>query len=299
MRIGIDLGGTKTEAILMDPEGVERARLRVASPRGDYAATCAAIADLVARLEAEAGTRPPVGIGMPGAISPATGLVKNANSTWLIGRPFERDLTARLGDRVRIANDADCFTLSEATDGAGAGHDVVFGVIAGTGVGGGLAVRGELVRGPNAITGEWGHTPLPWPADGERPGPACYCGRHGCIETWCSGPGLAADHVRVTGRTQTPEEIAAAATRGDAEAAATLDRHADRMARGLAVVIDVLDPGAVVLGGGLSDLAGLPDAIAARLPAHVFSDTVETRILRNRHGAASGVRGAAWLWPAP
>lgn len=299
MRIGIDLGGTKTEAILLTAQGTIAERIRMASPRGDYTATLDMITALVARLDAVAGQPCPVGIGMPGAISPATGLVKNANSTWLIGHPLARDLEARLGARVRIANDADCFTLSEAVDGAGAGHETVFGVIAGTGVGGGIAVHGRVLSGPNAITGEWGHMPLPWPEADEHPGPSCYCGRHGCIETWCSGPGLARDHARISGRELSAREIAAAAADGDAQARATLARHAGRMARGLAVVVNILDPGVIVLGGGLSEIAGLPEAIAARLPEHVFSDTVATPVVRNRHGAASGVRGAAWLWPPP
>lgn len=298
MRIGIDLGGTKTEAILMDADGCERHRRRIASPRDDYAATLACLEALVGEMDREAGSACPVGIGMPGALSPETGLVKNANSTWLIGKPFLRDLEHRLGARVRLANDADCFALSEAKDGAGADARSVFGVILGTGVGGGIVVDEKLLTGPNAIAGEWGHTPLPWADASERPGPACYCGRHGCIETWCSGPGLAADHARTTGTTMTAEAIAEDAARGTADARATLDRHASRLARGLAVVIDILDPEVIVLGGGLSDMRGLPGRVAAEIPRHVFSDSVRTRIERHRHGASGGVRGAAWLWPA-
>jgi fructokinase len=299
MRIGIDLGGTKTEAMLMGPDGADLMRLREETPTGDYAATLALIGQLVSTLDSEAGTPCPVGIGMPGAISPATGVVKNANSTWLIGQPFLHHLEEKLGTRVRLANDADCFALSEATDGAGRGAASVFGIILGTGVGGGLVVNGRLVSGPNAISGEWGHNPLPWPQAHELPGPQCYCGKHGCIESWCSGPGLSADHLRVTRHKLKPENILLAAQTGNPEAKATLDRYADRLARSLASVVNVVDPHAIVLGGGLSHLDYLYDAVPALLPQYVFSDNVVTPVRRNLHGASSGIRGAAWLWPSP
>lgn len=298
MRIGIDLGGTKIEAIALDNEGNERARKRIASPRGDYAATIAAIRDLVAALETETGEQGTIGIGMPGAISPATGLVKNANSTWLIGHPFGRDLEAALGREVRLANDADCFALSEAADGAAAGAKSVFGVILGTGVGGGIVVNGTLVSGPNAIAGEWGHNSLPFVLPDEMPGPDCYCGKKGCIESWLSGPGFAADYMLDTREALSPEAIVAAAEGGDRPARLALRRYADRLARALAHVINILDPHAIVLGGGMSNIAALYDEVPSRWGAYVFSDTVSTPLLRHKHGDASGVRGAAWLWPA-
>jgi fructokinase len=293
MRIGIDVGGTKIEAAALDRQGALQGRRRIPTPRGDYDATLDAIAGLVRTLDAELGAKPPVGLGIPGALSPATGLVKGANSTWLIDRPLDRDLEARLGRPVRIANDANCFALSEAVDGAGAGARVVFGVILGTGVGGGIAVDGRVLTGRNAIAGEWGHNPLPWPADDERPGPACYCGKRGCLETFLSGPGLARD-----AGAPDAEQVATRAANGDAAAEAALDRYEDRLARGLAGVINILDPDVVVLGGGLSNLARLPSAVARRLPAHVFSDRVDTRVVAAAHGDSGGVRGAAWLWPA-
>lgn len=298
MRIGIDLGGTKTEAMLMAADGTEVTRLRIPTPAEDYASTLDAIASLVAQLDDIAGTPCPVGIGMPGAVSPQTGLVKNANSTWLIGQPFQQHLEQRLGARIRLANDADCFTLSEASDGAGANHATVFGVILGTGVGGGFSVNKALISGPNAISGEWGHTPLPWPHLSETPGPACYCGKFGCVEAWCSGPGLAADHLRVTGHALKPENIVLAAATGNTDAKATLDRHTTRLARALAVVVNILDPHAIVLGGGLSELDHLYTNLPDEMAPHVFSDTVVTPILKNQHGASGGIRGAAWLWPA-
>jgi fructokinase len=299
LRIGIDLGGTKIEGIALDPSGVERARHRVATPRGDYQATILAIRDLVACIEADVGVPSPasVGIGMPGIVSPATGRVKNANSTWLIGRPFDQDLAQALGRPVRVENDANCFALSEATDGAGTGAAVVFGVIVGTGTGGGVVVHGRLVTGCNAIAGEWGHNPLPWPDADEWPGPACYCGRTGCIETFLSGPGLAADHAR---RTQEPLDADAIATRaaaGDPAAQATLTRHAHRFAKALAGIINMLDPDVIVLGGGVSNLPNLHTAIPESWPPFVFSDQVATRVVPAKHGDSSGVRGAARLWP--
>jgi fructokinase len=295
VRIGIDLGGTKIEAIALDEEGHERFRHRMPTPRGSYDGTVEAVASLVARAEAIVGSSS-VGIGMPGVISPATGLVKNANSTWLNGRPLAEDLASRLGRQVRLANDANCFALSEATDGAAAGQTVVFGVILGTGVGGGLVVCGRVVTGANAIAGEWGHNALPWPELDERPGPACYCGRHGCIETFLSGPGLSSDHLKQTGVTMDAAAIVAAAARGDSAAEATVARYEDRLARGLASIINVLDPDAIVLGGGLSNIAQLYERVPRRWERYIFSDTVVTRLVRASHGDASGVRGAAWLW---
>jgi fructokinase len=296
MRIGIDLGGTKIEGIALGGDGRELARRRVDTPR-DYAGTLDALAELVAHLDGAAGARGTVGIGIPGAITPA-GVVKNANSTWLIGHPLGRDLEARFGRPVRVMNDANCFALSEAADGAGAGAAVVFGVILGTGVGGGVVVDGRCLVGPNLVAGEWGHNPLPWPTDDERPGPACYCGRSGCIETFLSGPGLARDHEAHTGQTMTTHAIVRAAADGDDAARASLARYHDRLARSLATVVNVLDPDVIVLGGGMSNVPGVAEAAQAALGRWVFSDTVVTRVVRNRHGDSSGVRGAAWLWPA-
>lgn len=298
MRIGIDLGGTKIEGVALAEDGRERARLRVPTPRGDYDATLGAIRDLVHALEEEAGERGSIGMGMPGAISPASGLVKNANSTWLIGQPFHADLEAALGRKIRLANDADCFALSEASDGAGAGAASVFGVILGTGAGGGIVVHGRLLQGPNAIAGEWGHNPLPWALPDELPGPRCYCGKEGCIETWISGPGLEADYARAEKQLLGADEIAAAAAAGSRPARAALRRHADRLARALAHVINIIDPEIIVLGGGLSNIEALYEEVPSRWGAYVFSDRVATRLLRNCHGDASGVRGAAWLWPS-
>jgi len=296
-RIGVDLGGSKIEAAAIDPAGRVRARRRIATPAGDYAGTIAAIADLVAALERELGAQGSVGIGIPGTIVAKTGLVKNANSIWLNHRPFGRDIEAVLGRPVRFANDADCFALSEATDGAAAGCATVFGVILGTGVGGGIVIDGRLLSGANAIAGEWGHNPLPAPRSDELPGPPCYCGRSGCIETFLSGPGLAADHRRHAGGNLSGPQIAAGAAAGDALCRATLERYVDRLARALAHVINLIDPHAIVLGGGLSSLPLLYHEVPARWGRYVFSDTVVTRLLPPRHGDASGVRGAAWLWP--
>jgi fructokinase len=296
MRIGVDLGGTKIEAITLRDDGNVGVRKRVPTPRDDYAATLDAIADLVRALERESGERGSVGVGMPGAISPATGLVKNANSVWLNGRPLAPDLSRRLERPVRFANDANCFALSEASDGAGAGARVVFGVIVGTGTGGGVVVDGRVLTGPNAIAGEWGHNPLPWPRGEESPGPECYCGRRGCIETFLSGPGFARDHRERTGEERGSAEIVARASAGDAAARASLERYEERMARALATIINVLDPEVIVLGGGMSNL----DRIYSRVPElwgrHVFSDRVDTRLVPPVHGDSSGVRGAAWLW---
>ncbi len=295
MRIGIDLGGTKIEAIALDGEGGERFRHRVATPRGDYGATVEAVASLVAQAEAVVG-RSTVGVGMPGVVSPATGLVKNANSTWLNGRPLSEDLAARLERPVRLANDANCFALSEATDGAAAGLPVVFGVILGTGVGGGLVVSGRVVTGANAIAGEWGHNPLPWPEAGEWPGPPCYCGRTGCIETFLSGPGLARDFRDRTARETDAAGLAAEAQAGNADAMASMARYEHRLARGLASIINVFDPDAIVLGGGVSNIPRLYERVPRVWAEFVFSDTVVTRLVRAVHGDSSGVRGAAWLW---
>lgn len=296
MRIGIDLGGTKIEAVALGPGGVELARRRVPTPQGDYVGTVRAVANLVAAIEAETGRRGRVGVGTPGAISPATGLIKNANSTCLIGQPLDRDLEAALARPVRFANDANCFALSEASDGAAAGADVVFGVILGTGVGGGIVVGGRVLAGPNAIAGEWGHNPLPWADADEQPGPACYCGKPGCIETFLSGPGLATDHAAATGERLDAEAIVAAA-RTDAAAEASLRRYERRLAKALAHVINLLDPDVIVLGGGLSRIDRLYTNVPAVWGEYVFSDTVATRLVPPRHGDSSGVRGAAWLWP--
>jgi fructokinase len=297
MRIGIDLGGTKIEALALGDAGQELVRRRVATPRA-YAPTLEAIAQLVADVEQATGRTGTVGIGIPGAIVPETGVVKNANSTWLNGEPLGRALETRLARPVRLMNDANCFALSEATDGAAAGADVVFGVILGTGVGGGIVVGGRCLVGPNLIAGEWGHNPLPWMTPDEYPGPACYCGRHGCIETFCSGPAFERDHARRTGIALTGRDIARAASGGDPDARETMARYHDRLARALASLINVLDPDVVVLGGGMSNVAGIAEAVLARVPRYVFSDSVRTRIVPNVHGDSSGVRGAAWLWPA-
>jgi fructokinase len=283
-RIGIDLGGTKIEAIALDGS-TEVFRKRIASPRGDYRATLDALKGLVE--EAGEGA---VGIGIPGSISRKTGLVKNANSTWLIGKPLKEDLERALERPVRIENDANCFALSEATDGAGQGAEVVFGVILGTGVGGGIAVRGRVLTGANAIAGEWGHNPLPAPGAQDLPLPDCYCGRKGCIETYLSGPGLSRDHALLTGKTLGAAEVAALGGQ-------SLERYAQRLARALASVINVLDPDVIVLGGGMSNVARLYTEVPRLWARHVFSDHVATRLARPTHGDASGVRGAAWLWP--
>jgi len=296
MRLGIDLGGTKIEIIALDAAGTERLRERVDTPQGDYAATLEAVAGLVARAEQQLGVTGTVGIGTPGAISPATGLLKNSNSTCLNGQPFQRDLEARLGRGIRMMNDANCFALSEATDGAAADAEVVFGVIIGTGVGAGVVVRRHPLVGPNAIAGEWGHNPLPWPRDEERPGPACYCGKSGCVETFLSGPSMARDHAAVTGEALDTRAIVEGAAAGDAACDATLARYEDRLARGLAHVINVLDPDAIVLGGGMSNIERLYRNVPRLWGRYVFSDTVATRLLAPRFGDSSGVRGAAWLW---
>ena len=296
MRIGIDLGGTKIEGILMDAAGRESVRRRVPTPKGDYRATVEAIASLVTALESESSGRATVGVGIPGAISRVSGLVKHANSTCLIGQPLQGDLEAALGRPVRLANDANCFALSEAVDGAGGGARVVFGVILGTGVGGGIVVDGRVLEGANAIAGEWGHNPLPMPEGDDHPLPLCYCGRRGCIETYLSGPALSAEHARAHGERLTAYEIAERAGRGEAGCIQSLERYAERLARSLALVINIVDPQVIVLGGGLSHIARLYEDVPRRWAAQVFSDEVRTRLLPPAHGDASGVRGAAWLW---
>jgi len=299
MRIGVDLGGTKIEGVVVTDEGEIVARQRMPTPAADgYGAIVSAVGALVRGLEREVSRTCPVGVGTPGALSPATGLLRNSNTVCLNGTALDQDLSAELGRRVRIANDADCFALSEAVDGAAAGALSVFGVILGTGTGGGIVIGGRLLSGPNSIAGEWGHNPLPWPTDAELPGPECYCGKRGCIETWLSGPGLAADHERVTGERLDATSISAGAAE-DAKARATLDRHTDRLARALASVINILDPHVIVLGGGLSNMPHLYSAVPERWGAPIFSESVSTRLVQNHHGDSSGVRGAAWLTNAP
>jgi fructokinase len=295
LALGIDLGGTKIEIIGLGEDGAVLLRRRRPSPRGSYRATLDAIRQLVAEAESELGAPATIGVGTPGAISPATGLLKNSNSTWLNGKPLDRDLADLLERPIAMANDADCLALSEATDGAAAGAATVFAVILGTGVGGGLAVHGKVLVGPNAIAGEWGHNPLPWPTADELPGPPCYCGLSGCIETWLSGPGLARDYRAHTGTEREPPAIVAAARARDPAAEAALCRYEDRLGRGLASVINLLDPQAIVLGGGLSRLDRLYAAVPANWGRYVFSDVVRTALLPALHGDSSGVRGAAWL----
>jgi fructokinase len=295
-RIGVDLGGTKIEVAAIDHDGAVHTRRRIATPAGDYAATIAAVAGLVDDIETELGGGMTVGVGIPGTLVADTGLVKNANSTWLIGRPLRRDLETALRRPVRLANDANCFALSEASDGAAAGSGNVFGVILGTGVGGGVVIGGRIIVGANAITGEWGHNPLPWPRPDELPGPRCYCGRLGCIETFLSGPGLAADHRRHGGGDLDGARIVAGVAAGDQSCREALDRYAERLARALAGIINILDPDAIVLGGGLSAIGSLYEAVPRLWGPFVFSDKIVTRLLPPMHGASSGVRGAAWLW---
>lgn len=296
-RIGVDLGGSKIEGAALDASGCVRVRCRVPTPADDYRATIEAIIYLVGVIEQEIGTTATVGIGIPGAVSSATGLVKNANSTWLIGRPLQHDIETALGRPTRLANDANCFALSEATDGAGAEMHSVFGIILGTGVGGGIVIGRQIHVGANAIGGEWGHNPLPWPAPQETPGPPCYCGRTGCLETFLSGPALAADHYRHTGQTLDAPQITGAAKVGDASCRATLGRYMHRLARGLASAINLIDPDAIVVGGGLSRISALYEQVPQLWTRYVFSDRVVTRLLPPMHGDSSGVRGAAWLWP--
>jgi fructokinase len=299
IRLGLDLGGTKIEIVALDTDGRELLRRRVPTPGDGYTSTIVAVATLVGDAERDLRVRPggaSVGIGTPGSISRATGLLRGSNSVNLNGHPIREDLARALGREVRITNDANCFALSEATNGAGQGAEVVFGVILGTGVGAGIVVRGHVLDGPNAIAGEWGHNPLPWPRDDERPGRACFCGRAGCIETWLSGPGLASDHALATGSTATSSDIVAAAAAGDPAAEATLARYENRLARALAHVVNILDPDVIVLGGGMSNVDRLYRNVPELWGAFVFSDRVDTRLVRHVHGDSSGVRGAAWLW---
>jgi len=301
MRIGVDLGGTKIEAIVLDEHGGILARQRVATPAGDYSATLRVITELVLSLEQALGQNGSVGIATPGAIAPDTGRLKNANSVCLNGRFLQADLETALQRSVRLANDADCFALSEATDGAATGASIVFGVIIGTGTGGGIVVNGQLLQGSNAIAGEWGHNPLPWPQPEELPGPECYCGKHGCIETFLSGPGLARDYAAVAGELQDVTQIVSLAEAGNTVAEASLRRYEQRMARALAAVINLLDPEVIVLGGGLSNIARLYPMVPALWSQFVFSagvgnEPVRTRLVPPKHGDSSGVRGAAWLW---
>lgn len=297
MRLGIDLGGSKIEGVVLADSGALLERERVPTPQGDYAATLDAICSLVLRLEREAGMACTVGIGMPGSFSRTSGRVKNSNSVCLNGMPLDIDLEQRLQRPLRFANDADCFALSEARDGAAAGAACVFGVIVGTGTGGGIVVNGRLLSGPNGIAGEWGHNPLPWPRAAELPGPDCYCGRQGCVETWLSGPGLAHDYALSGGQLLDAQAIVAQAAAGQGAAVAALERYADRMARALASVINLVDPDVIVLGGGLSNIDSLYTQVTARWQRYVFSDRVDTQLLPAQHGDSSGVRGAAWLWP--
>src|SRR5439155_18496182 len=295
-RIGIDLGGTKIEAIALSASGSILARRRVATPKGNYELTVRAIVDLVSAIEKELGASGTVGIGTPGAISPATGLIKNANSTALIGYALDKDLSFALDREVRLSNDANCFALSEAVDGAAAGAEIVFGVIIGTGTGGGIAIRGRILTGVNAIAGEWGHNPLPWPRREELPGPECYCGKQGCLETFLSGPGLSRDFLNATGKHLEPPDIVRLAEANDQAAETCLSRYEDRLARGLAHVINILDPDVIVLGGGMSNIQRLYQRIPRLWNQYVFSDRVDTKLVRPIHGDSSGARGAAWLW---
>ncbi|MFO1038749.1 MAG: ROK family protein [Geminicoccaceae bacterium] len=293
--IGVDLGGTKIEVVALDESGKEVIRRREPTPRGSYEATLDAIVGLIHGVEKELGAKATVGISHPGAVSPATGLMKNANSIWLNGRAFDRDLKEKLGRNIAFANDANCLALSEATDGAGVGAPVVFAVITGTGIGGGVVMNGKVLVGANAIGGEWGHNPLPYPNESERPGPACYCGRYGCIETWLSGTGFANDHRRTWGENLKGPEIIAKLEAGDHAAETTLHAYTDRFARCLAGIINVLDPDVIVLAGGMSNVKPLYTAIPARWGRYVFSDHVATKLLPPVHGDSTGVRGAAWL----
>jgi len=298
-RIGIDLGGSKIEGILMGPGATELARYRVATPRNDYRDTIDAIVGLTAKLRQGCTAEVKIGIGVPGSVSPRTGLIQNANSTWLIGRRLDRDLADALGGPVRLANDANCFALSEATDGAAENAHIVFGAILGTGYGGGIVVDGRLLDGPRGIAGELGHNPLPWATSEEYPGPQCWCGRKGCLETWVSGPGMASDHARTTGETLAAVEIAARAELGNEAARAILSRHADRLARALAHVVNIIDPDVIVLGGGLSQLSYLYEQLPKFMAPHIFAERAPIVIKPPKWGDASGVRGAARLWDLP
>ncbi len=297
MRIGIDLGGTKIEALALSADGQELRRIRVPTPRQDYAETLNAIVRLVHTLETDLGRQGTVGVGIPGTIMRPSGLVKNANSTWINGRPLEGDLSIALAREVRCENDANCLALSEATDGSGAGYRVVFAVILGTGCGGGLAIDGRVHEGRHSVAGEWGHNSLPWPRAGEFPGPACYCGKSGCIETWISGTALSKDYERSTGSPLSGQQVAEAADRGDQQAAAAIQRLEDRIARGFASLVNVIDPDVIVIGGGLSQLAGIYRNVPPLLEKYGFGGGIHTPLVSALHGDSSGVRGAAWLWP--
>ena len=296
MQIGVDFGGTKIEAAALDGDGGFLARLREPNP-GTYDAALATVVRLVERIERDLGRRGSIGLAVPGSVSPTTGRMRNANSTWLNDRPFREDLEAALGRPVRLANDANCLALSEAVDGAASGATVVFAVIIGTGCGGGLVVNGQLIPGANGLAGEWGHVALPWPTAEESPGPACWCGLHGCLETWISGTGFQRDHTAMTGQVLRAKAIVAAAGAGDRDATASMDRYADRLARALAMVINLVDPDVVVMGGGLSNIADLYPRVTAAVGRHAFADSLVTRIVPARWGDSSGVRGAARLWP--
>lgn len=296
LRLGIDLGGTKIEGLVLDAAGAETARQRILAPQGCYEDTLRALVDLIRELEAKSGAPVAIGIGMPGSLSPATGLVRNANSTWLNGRALREDLEAAVGQPIRFANDANCFALSEATDGAGAGAEIVFGVIVGTGCGGGIVIGGRILQGARGIGGEWGHNPLPWSEPDEHPGPTCWCGRKGCMEMWASGTGLSGDYQRRTGELVSGHEIVARAALGEPDARTSLDRHASRLARGLAHIVNVIDPDVIVLGGGLSKLPHLYETLPKLAAPFVFSDVADITIRPPKWGDASGVRGAAWLW---
>ncbi len=296
MRLGIDLGGTKIEIIALDASGQELARRRVATPQGDYSATLHAIVGLVYAVEADLGREGSIGIGTPGALSRATGHLKNSNSVCMNGQRLLDDLQQLLGRTIRIQNDANCFALSEAVDGAAQGASVVFGVILGTGVGGGIVVNGQVLTGPNAIAGEWGHNPLPWPQPAELPGHLCYCGKSGCVETWLSGPGMARHHAQRLGATWDAPRIVTRAVQGDVACEQTLLEYEHRLARSLAQVINILDPDVIVLGGGMSNIERLYESVPQQWGKYVFSDQVVTRLVRHQHGDSSGVRGAAWLW---
>ncbi len=298
-RLGIDLGGTKIEIVAIDGKGSFLGRRRIPAPQNNYGATVAAIARLVCEAEATLGGWGTVGVGMPGSLSPKTGLARNANSTWINGQPLERDLAAALGRSVRVANDANCFALSEASDGAAAGAGCVFGVILGTGVGAGIVLNGEVLLGANAIAGEWGHIPMPGLEPDTDPMGVCWCGQPGCVETYLSGPALEKEYFRLSGHSAPAKDIARCAARGEEPAIAALDLYCRRLARALAVIVNVLDPDVIVLGGGVSNIGALYRRIPCLLRQHVFSDVLATRLVRNRHGDSSGVRGAAWLWPPP
>jgi fructokinase len=299
IRVGVDFGGSKIEAAAIDAGGRFVSRVRAANP-GEYQAAIETVCALVDRAEREAGApRGPVGIGLPGSISPRSGLIRNANSVWLNGTAFDKDVEQALGRPVRVENDANCFALSEATDGAGQGAAVVFGAILGTGCGGGVVVGGRTVAGHNRIGGEWGHTPLPWPTATESGAHRCWCGRIDCLETWISGSAFAADYARATGMACSGEAIAAAARAGEKAAAAALDRYVDRLGRALAVICDILDPDVIVCGGGMSNVGELYERVGVAIERRVFSDQFTTRLAPAKHGDSSGVRGAAWLWSAP